>query len=127
MLTIYRRHEKRCEFWKRAEGRANPERVHLRGDVFVREGQSKCRCPLWIGGSLRSREVRQSLGTRNLENATQLALDLVDKGTPASQRAVSIAEACDKFLADVRAQKLREKTVYKYDLLFRHLKAFAES
>ena len=127
MLTIYRRHKRRCQFWKRAEGRANPDRFHLGGDVFVREGQSKCLCPLWAGGSdARGREIRKSLGTRNLETATQNALRLADKGA-ISQRAVSIAEACEKFLADARAQKLREKTVYKYSLLFRHLKTFAES
>jgi integrase/recombinase XerD len=126
MLTIYRRHEKRCKFWKRAEALANPDRVHLSGDVFVREGQSKCLCPLWVGGTARGREIRQSLTTRNLEKATENALRLGDKGA-APRRSVSIAEACDKFLADARAQKLRERTVYKYGLLFRHLKAFAAS
>jgi hypothetical protein len=76
MLTIYRRHEKRCRFWKRAEGRANPDRVHLSGDVFVREGQSKRSCALWVGGMARGHEVRQSLGTRNLETANRLSTRL---------------------------------------------------
>jgi len=40
---------------------------------------------------------------------------------------LTVAEACDKFIADAEAQNLREPTLYKYRLLFRQLQDFASA
>jgi len=42
------------------------------------------------------------------------------------QEPLTIQSASDKFQADAKAQQLSEATVYKYSLLFKQLKAFAE-
>lgn len=111
MLTIYRRHEKSCRH--RREGRAH----------------RRCRCPIWADGSLSGREIRQSLGTRDWGEAQNIIREWEAKGrqTPTSESPpISIAQATDEFVSDATARNLKEKTVYKYRLLFRHLKKFAE-
>jgi integrase/recombinase XerD len=111
MLTIYRRHRKDCEH--RDEGRK----------------YRRCRCPIWADGFLSGQDIRKSLETHDWEKAQDIireweATGVQDAGSHG--RHVSIAQACDDFLADAEARNLRERTIYKYRLLFRHLKAFSE-
>jgi integrase/recombinase XerD len=111
MLTIYRRHRKDCEH--RDEGRK----------------YRRCRCPIWADGFLSGQDLRKSLETNDWEKAQDIireweATGIQDAGSRG--RHVSITQASDDFLADAEARNLRERTVYKYRLLFRHLKAFAE-
>jgi len=40
---------------------------------------------------------------------------------------LTVAEGCDKFIADAEAQNLREPTLYKYRLLFRQLQDFGSA
>jgi integrase/recombinase XerD len=119
MLTIYRRHRKDCE--------------HRSGGKAPREEQGRryrrCRCPIWVDGSLRGREIRKTLGTRDWERATDIIREWEatgEFGSGAGGQAVTITRACEDFLADAKARALKPKTVYKYSLLFRHLTAFAE-
>jgi len=43
-----------------------------------------------------------------------------------SSERISIEKACDAFIEDAKARGLRPPSIYKYDLLFRRLKAFAK-
>ena len=56
MLQIYRRHRETCE--------------HREDRKYAR-----CRCPIWLSGSLRGQQVRESLKEDNWERAQQLARD----------------------------------------------------
>jgi integrase/recombinase XerD len=111
MLTTYRRHRKDCEH--RDEGRK----------------YRRCRCPIWVDGFLSGQEIRKSLETRDWEEAQDLVREWEAKGIQDAGRHgrhMPIAQACDDFVADAEARNLRDKTVYKYRLLFRHLKTFSE-
>ena len=111
MLTIYRRHKKVCPH--RTEGRK----------------YRRCRCPIWVDGFLGSREVRQSLRLRDWEKAQSLIREWEAEGEETTQNPsgpVTIQAACDQFLQDAEARGLREPTLYKYRLLFRHLQEFAQ-
>jgi site-specific recombinase XerD len=112
MLTIYRRHRKECAH--RSEGRT----------------YRRCRCPIWADGFLGTMEIRRSTGLRDWEKAQELVRqwEAEGKSTPVQQsEPVSIHQSCEHFLQDALARKLREKTVYKYRLLFRRLEEFAEA
>jgi integrase/recombinase XerD len=108
MLTIYRRHRKNCK--QRIEGR----------------DYRRCLCPIWVDGSLDGVEIRKSLRLRDWQRAQ----DLVRKWEADGQRVeklkpLTVKEACEKFVADAEARNLREPTLYKYRLLFRHFQDFA--
>jgi integrase/recombinase XerD len=111
MLTLYRRHRKDCEH--RAEGR----------------DWRRCRCPIWADGFLSGRDIRQSLKETNWERATETlqtweARGFVGDGQEADH--IPIEQATKSFVADAEARKLKERTIYKYKLLFRHLAEFAK-
>lgn len=113
MLAIYRRHTKNCPH--RPEGRK----------------YRRCRCPIWVDGFIYGKEIRESLGTRNWEEAEEEKLPLVKaRHSPRPETRppdpITIAQAWDEFLSDARDRNLREPTLYKYDLLSRQMKRFAE-
>ena len=104
MLSIYRRHIKTCAH--RSEGRK----------------YRRCRCPIWADGLIGGQEIRESLRTRNWEEAEEEKLPkLKTKFSPSTEAKapdpITIAQAWEEFLADARARNLREPTLYKYDLL----------
>src|SRR6476661_7722184 len=112
MLTIYRRHTRDCQH--KSEGRA----------------YRRCKCPVWADGFAGKTEVRKSLGTADWNKALEIinqwqtekaVLPETDNGP------VTIAWATSEFEADAIARGLQERTVYKYKILFRQLKAFAEA
>lgn len=110
MLTSYRRHKQNCEH--RKEGRR----------------YRRCRCPVWVDGFLEGREIRKSLGTADWKKAQDIVRQMDSTGSEPKpvQEPLTIQSASDKFQADAKAQQLSEATVYKYSLLFKQLKAFAE-
>jgi len=111
MLTTYRRHLKNCEH--RDEGRK----------------YRRCRCPIWVDGFLAGQEIRKSLNMRDWEKAQDTIREWEAAGElPAGNdgEPMTIDEAKKQFLADAEARKLKDKTVYKYRLLFRHLEEFAK-
>ncbi len=109
MLTVYRRHLKRCEH--RDEGR------HYR----------RCQCPIWVDGTLNGREIRQSLDMRDWQRAQDLVRQWEAAGQRDDQpRRMTVKEAWERFLADAEARKLQPATVEKYKLLRRKMEAFAE-
>ena len=111
MLTIYRRHKKDCSH--REEGRK----------------YRRCKCPIWVDGSFGGVEVRRSLKVRTETEAEreleELKCEL--KGESSGRpELITISTACQEFERDAIARGLREPTLYKYRLLFRQLKGFAE-
>jgi hypothetical protein len=111
MLTIYRRHQKHCE--RRAEGRS----------------YRRCRCVIWVDGTVGGVEIHKSLRTRDWQKAQEIVRDwevegqqVVDK----KNQPITIEQARKDFLADAEARKLKERTIYKYRLMFRQLQAFAD-
>jgi integrase len=108
MLTLYRRHIKRCRH--RAEGRK----------------YRRCHCTIWVDGFIGGEEIRQSLKTSNWEKAQEIVRDWeAEQSKPAEPEPISIAQAWEEFLADAKARNLREPTVYKYELLSRQMANFA--
>ena len=108
MLTIYRRHIKKCAH--RSEGRK----------------YRRCRCPIWADGFIGAEEIRKSLDTRDWEKAKEIIREWEAEGTQAAEpKPITIAYAWEEFLADAKARNLQEPTVYKYDLLSRQMACFA--
>lgn len=110
MLTVYRRHRKDCEH--RSEGRK----------------YRRCRCPIWVDGFLAGREIRKSLELQDWQKAQEAVRQWEANATEPKPEAgpVTIEAARTKFLADAQGRRLNESTVYKYELLFRQLKGFAD-
>lgn len=109
MLTIYRRHKQTCEH--RNEGRK----------------YRRCRCPIWVDGSLDGQEIRKTLRTADWEKATDTIREWESSGlgSLANTNQVSIEQAQKEFLADCAARKLEESTKDRYRIIFRQLNAFA--
>jgi integrase len=99
------------------------------GDVFLCKGAADCRCPLWVDGFLADREIRQSLHTRDWKKAQFSLRQAQAEGKQAIEQSqpMGIGQATEAFLADTKARRLNEATIYKYGLLFRQLKDFAAS
>ena len=113
MLTLYRRHIKTCPH--RSAGRK----------------YRRCRCPIWADGFIETQEIRESLGTRNWEEAEEEKLpDLKAKyeraADPLPAEPITITQAWKEFLTDAKARNLRDPTIYKYDLLSRQMDHFAK-
>jgi integrase/recombinase XerD len=121
MLTIYRRHRKDCPRKKESE-----VRVHLKGDIFIRQGKDRCACAVWVDGSLGGEEVRKSLGTASWDKAKlQVKAWATEKPvTPGSP--ITIEQSWERFIADANSRHLSEASIYKYELLSRQMKAFSE-
>ena len=99
MLTIFRRHLAECKFRTRK--------------------YKNCQCPLWVQGVLDGRKIRKSLDLRNWEAAQRLVRDW--EANP-SGGAVTISEACDKFIADAIARNVSQAIVRKIRHLTSELK-----
>jgi hypothetical protein len=105
MLTLYRRHLKRCSksedrYWKR------------------------CSCPMWVEGTANGKYIRHSLRTASWERAQGLAqkIESAEDSKPLSEKReqpISIEQAVDEYLADAKARDLAESTLYKLDIIFR--------
>jgi integrase/recombinase XerD len=113
MLTIYRRHIKTCSH--RSQGRK----------------YRRCRCPIWVDGSVKSIEVRQSLKERSWEEAEiekqKLEQRLAHPEETANEvEAITVGRAWDDFVCDAKARGLREPTLNKYRYLRRQMEQFAK-
>ena len=109
MLTTYRRHQKSCSH--QSEGRK----------------YRACRCVIWVDGFLGSKEIRQSLDTRDWTRAQDKIREweAADRQT-ASQTRKALEDAWKDFVADIEARKLHESTIKKYKLLRREMEGFAK-
>lgn len=105
MLTLYRRHLKRCSkaddrYWKR------------------------CSCPMWVEGTASGIYIRRSLRTASWERAQGLAQKIEAAEDPTAkpekpEQPVTIQQAVEEYLADAKARELGEATLYKLDIIFR--------
>ena len=89
----------------------------------------RCRCPIWVDGFLGREGIRKSLDTRNWERAQGIIRQWEVEGSQPQEpqpEPVTILQAWEGFLEDAKARKLEPATVYKYDLLSRQMKRFAE-
>lgn len=111
MLTLYRRHLKRCEH--REEGRK----------------YRRCRCPVWVDGHLKGIEIHKTLDTCDWQNAQGIVRDWEATGQftsePREAEPVTLDLAWQRFLADLESRKLHASTVRKYRLVSRLMKEFA--
>jgi integrase/recombinase XerD len=111
MLILYRRHKRSC-------GRRNEGRNYRR-----------CRCPIWVDGSLGGQEIRKALGELDWERAQksvrewEAIRELPERATGQ----MTVGNATAEFLADAKARKLKDSTVDRHRILFRQLEAFAAS
>lgn len=69
--------------------------------------------------------MRRALKVRSWERAQQIVRDIEERGELGDR--ITIAKACEDFTADAKARGLRSTSVYKYELLFKQLKAFSET
>lgn len=105
MLTLYRRHLKRCSktedrYWKR------------------------CSCPMWVEGTVNGKYIRHSLRTASWERAQGLAHQIESADDPRSrpekkEQPITIEQAVDEHLADAKARDLADSTLYKLGIIFR--------
>lgn len=107
MLNLWRRHVASC-----------PHRH--KGRKYL-----KCRCPIWMDWRLDGPRLRRPVGTRNWEVAQRRAREWEVQGFADGGKTTTIQEAAENFIEDAKARNLRDATLYKYDLLFRQLRAFA--
>ncbi len=110
MLTIYRRHRKGCEH--RNKGRK----------------YRRCRCPIWVDGFLAGQEIRKSLGMAGWQKAQDVVREMeATEGEPKdTNEPITLQTAEERCLADAKARKLNESTIYKYRLLFKQISDFAQ-
>src|SRR5271169_2226942 len=101
MLTIYRRHIKTCAH--RSEGRK----------------YRRCHCPIWADGFIGREEIRETLKTRNWEEAQQKIRDWeAERSKPEepTDNRITLDATCDKYLADAISRQLGTAAIYKYNL-----------
>jgi|SRR5579859_5432084 len=87
MLTLFRRHVKGCRFSSRKD--------------------RSCQCPIAVEGVLHGRKIRQSLDLRSWEAAQKLVREWEANPTGF----VTMAEACEKFMAETESRNLSEAAV----------------
>jgi integrase/recombinase XerD len=110
MLTLYRRHRKHCAHRKQARK------------------YRRCRCPIWIQGTLAGETIRESSGGSNWQKANDLlhkweadgSRNLVNENT-LENGLITIQQAREKYLADLVARNLQKDTISKYRYLFSQL------
>jgi integrase len=125
MLVVYRRHTKSCKH--RGCHRSVCTIAQQRADR--KPSKCACRCPLWADGFHEGQEIRKSLRETSWEAASE-AVERLKKNFGklpgrSQDEPTTIEHAADRYLADARDRNLHESTVYKYRLLFTHLKTFA--
>ena len=114
MLTLFRRHTPAC--------------VHRRKQ-HDRDWR-RCNCVISVSGTLAREKVRQSLHTRNWNEAAKLVMEAEVRGhwqVSSNQNSKTIAETLAAFLADAESEKgraLRDSTLSKYRTLEHRLLTF---
>jgi integrase/recombinase XerD len=112
VLTLYRRHTRRC---------AQQNRYYRR-----------CKCPVWVEGTTDAGQyVRRSLKLSNWERAEEKKRELegVEEVPPSSKpqqpRVITVRDAFAAFYKDCEARNLNDATLRKYRLLRDRLSDFA--
>jgi site-specific recombinase XerD len=90
MLQLYRRHGTNCQYRSRTDRR--------------------CKCPLWVQGSVGGGYVRQALKLRNWEAAQTHVREWEAKGARLA-RLIPVQTAVKKYLEDAESRKLKASTL----------------
>ncbi|HEY6183031.1 MAG TPA: tyrosine-type recombinase/integrase [Terriglobales bacterium] len=110
MLTIYRRHRKSCAH--RTKGRQHRH----------------CQCPIWVGGLLAGKKIRESLRVRNWQKAQETVREWeVEDRRDLRPTRKPLSECWNEFLVDVEARRLHESTIGKYKFLKRQMEDYAKT
>jgi integrase/recombinase XerD len=111
MLTLYRRHLKRCEH--RKDGRR----------------YRRCQCPVWVDGNLNGAGIHKSLETHDWQKGQGIVREWEAAGEQNVQsnkcEAITVEHAWQSFLADLEARNLSKSTIRKYRLLSRTMQEYA--
>jgi integrase/recombinase XerD len=94
MLHLYRRHLAACP--------------HRSMDY------KKCKCPVWMFGSVNGKRVRKALDTASWGRAEEMLRELDPDD---AHEKITVAVAGERFIADCESRKLGKETVGKYELL----------
>jgi integrase/recombinase XerD len=103
MLTIYRRHKKDCPHRSRSYRR--------------------CRCPLWVQGTLAGEVVRRSMDLTAWEAAQEVVHEWTVTGRIGGKlgSSMSVPEAVERYIADVAARKLAVMSIYRYNAFLKRV------
>ena len=87
----------------------------------------RCGCPIYAEYRVNNRRFRRTLKTTNWQKALADARKRELEGFQEKPKSPTVEQATEAYLADAKARQLRDPTLYKFRLLFRQMKAFAES
>lgn len=105
MLSLYRRHVQACPHRSRRSRR--------------------CRCPLWVQGTLAGERIRKAVDLTSWEAGTELVRGWEAAGAIGFvQETPSVGEAVAAFLHDAEARNLRHETLRKYRYILGKLRDF---
>jgi hypothetical protein len=80
----------------------------------------RCKCPVWVFGSLDGKRIRKSLDTQSRERAEEILRGLDNDDLPGK---MTVGAATGRFVEDCKSRHLAKETVGKYELLAKELKA----
>jgi integrase/recombinase XerD len=104
MLTVYKRHLQAC---------GNPDRFYRR-----------CKCPVWVEGTVLDNYIRRSLKTTSFERGIKIAREIEDAPKPRIQKPKTLEEACASYLADCRQRNLAKESLKKYNCDLNEIQAY---
>src|SRR5580704_9320963 len=111
-LRLFGNHERRC-----------PHRARW-------PRYDKCRCTLWVDGSIDGKRYSRSLGTRNVDVAWAMVREIEEsdpdeivevRTKTLKPESMTILSAKNIFLSECRTRNLNGNTIYKYNLLLNRL------
>jgi site-specific recombinase XerD len=99
MLVLYRRHLAAC-----------PHKS--KGRTFKR-----CKCPIWIQGTLAGEAMRKSLDVTTWERAEEIKLEIQNGIKPEKPKGITVKDALAAFVKDCQGRNLGKSTLGKYKRL----------
>jgi integrase/recombinase XerD len=105
MLVLWRRHARTCRY----DGREN----------------NKCSCPIWYDWRIGGKRIRKPMKTRDWQVARIRQREMEAEGGLSDTLPQTLEQATQKFLEDAAARGLKAPTLYKYKLVLKQLKTFA--
>jgi len=115
MLTLYRRH------LTTGFGESKNEPCPNHADRFYK----RCKCPMWVEGTVEGVYRRHALKVQSWEKAVLLAKQIEEDGRP-KQDIMTVEHAVERFLADCQARGKSPRTIKKYRVVVNGLKEFCE-
>lgn len=79
----------------------------------------RCKCPVWVFGSVDGKRVRKALDTSSWERGEEWLREHDPLEVPIK---MTLPDAGERFLADMKSRSLSAETIKKYERLFESLK-----